>query len=233
MSMTAMSLDEAVLGRRSVRGFLPTPVPKALMRQVFDLAQWSPSGTNVQPWRVCVASGEVRDSLRTELLRRVTEGVPSMQDHKDKGRLGEPFKQRRRDCARVLYDAMGIEWEDKAGRARASLRNFELFDAPHVAFFCMQDIFGGQSAADVGMYTQTLMLAMTAHGLASCAQGTMGHYPDLVRETFGLEDDMTVLYGLSFGFEDTTLPANNARTTRAPLTETVRFSGGEIDYSSI
>jgi hypothetical protein len=44
---------------------------------------------------------------------------------------------------------------------------------------------------------------------------------------------MTVLYGLSFGFEDTTLPANNARTTRAPLTETVQFSGGEIDYSSI
>ena len=178
-------------------------------------------------------SGEVRDSLRTELLRRVTEGVPSMQDHKDKGRLGEPFKQRRRDCARVLYDAMGIEWEDKAGRARASLRNFELFDAPHVAFFCMQDIFGGHSAADVCMYTLTLMLAMTAHGLASCAQGTMGHYPDLVRETFGLEDNMTVLYGLSFGFEDTALPANNARTTRAPLTETVQFSGGEIDYSSI
>jgi nitroreductase len=112
------------------------------------------------------------------------------------------------------------------------LRNFELFDAPHVAFFCMEDIFGGQSAADVGMYTQTLMLAMTAHGLASCAQGTMGHYPDLVRETFGLEDNMTVLYGLSFGYEDTTIPANTARTTRAALNESVQFLGGEIDYAS-
>jgi nitroreductase len=125
---------------------------------------------------------------------------------------------------------MGIQWEDKAGRADASLRNFELFDAPHVAFFCMKDIFGGQSAADVGMYTQTLMLAMTAHGLASCAQGTMGHYPDLVRETFGLDPDMTVLYGLSFGYEDKTVAANAARTTRADRTESVQFLGGEIDY---
>ncbi|MDA0827704.1 MAG: nitroreductase [Proteobacteria bacterium] len=230
--MSEMSLDEAVLSRRSVRGFLPKPVPKALMRKVFDLAQWSPSGTNVQPWKICVASGAVRDSLRAEFLRRVSEGEPSRQDHKDKGRLGEPYKQRRRDCARVLYEAMGIEWEDKAGRGSASLRNFELFDAPHVAFFCMEDIFGGQSAADVGMYTQTLMLAMTAHGLASCAQGTMGHYPDLVRETFGLEDNMTVLYGLSFGYEDTTIPANTARTTRAALNESVQFMGGEIDYAS-
>ena len=165
--MTVMSLDEAVLGRQSIRGFLPTPVPKALMRKVFDLAQWSPSGTNVQPWRVCVASGLVRDQLRTEFLRRVSEGEPSRQDHKDKGRLGEPYKQRRRDCARVLYDAMGIEWEDKAGRGNASLRNFELFDAPHAAFLCMDETFGVQSAADVGMYTQTLMLAMANANIGS------------------------------------------------------------------
>ncbi|MCH1549959.1 MAG: nitroreductase [Pseudomonadales bacterium] len=228
--MTVMSFDAAVLNRRSVRGFLPKPVPKDLMRTVFDLAQWSPSGTNVQPWQVYVASGSVRDDMRAEFLRRVGQGIPSNPDHKSKGRLTDPFKTRRRDCARVLYDAMDIAWEDKAARAAAGRRNFELFDAPHVAFFCMQDIFGAQSAADIGMYTQTLMLAMTAHGLASCAQGTMGHYPDLVRETFGLKDDMTVLYGLSFGFENVATPANQARTTRAPLDETVQFLGGDIDY---
>ena len=228
--MAEMTLDAAVRGRHSVRGFLHDPVPKTLMHKVFDLAQWSPSGTNVQPWHICVASGSVRDTLRDEFLRRVKSGVAATPDHHDKGRLSEPFKARRRGCARALYDAMGIQWEDKAGRADASLRNFELFDAPHVAFFCMKDIFGGQSAADVGMYTQTLMLAMTAHGLASCAQGTMGHYPDLVRETFGLDPDMTVLYGLSFGYEDKTVAANAARTTRADRTESVQFLGGEIDY---
>lgn len=133
--MAEMTLDAAVTGRHSVRGFLPDPVPKALMHKVFDLAQWSPSGTNVQPWHVCVASGSVRDAMRDEFLHRVKSGVAATPDHHDKGRLSEPFKERRRACARVLYDAMGIAWEDKAGRAEASLRNFELFDAPHVAFF--------------------------------------------------------------------------------------------------
>ncbi|MFZ8972921.1 MAG: nitroreductase [Pseudomonadales bacterium] len=230
--MTEMSLEEAVRTRHSVRGFLPDPVPKALMRRVFDIARWTPSGTNVQPWRVCVASGAVRDAMREEFLRRAQAGVQAAPDHRDKGRLAEPFKSRRRACAKVLYDAMGIEWEDKDGRARASLRNFELFDAPHVAFFCMEDSFGGQSAADVGMYTQTLMLAMTANGLASCAQGTMGHYPDLVRETFDLPDNMTVLYGLSFGYENPEVLANQARTARATLDESVTFLGGDIDYGT-
>ena len=90
--MAEMTLDAAVRGRHSVRGFLPDPVPKTLMHKVFDLAQWSPSGTNVQPWHICVASGSVRDALRDEFLRRVKSGVAATPDHHDKGRLSEPFK---------------------------------------------------------------------------------------------------------------------------------------------
>jgi len=87
----------------------------------------------------------------------------------------------------------------------------------------MKDNFGSQTAADVGMYAQTLMLAMTANGLASCAQGTMAHYPDLVRDNFGFEEDVKVLFGISFGYEDDSVAANTARTTRAPLEESVAF----------
>jgi nitroreductase len=67
------------------------------------------------------------------------------------------------------------------------------------------------------------MLSLTAHGLASCAQGTMAHHPELIRDTFDLEPDVTVLFGISFGYEDTTVAANNARTTRVPLSESVVF----------
>ena len=98
-----------------------------------------------------------------------------------------------------------------------------MFDAPHVLFLGMHEYFSMNSAADRGMYAQTLMLSMTAHGLASCAQGTMGHYPDLVRETFDIEDEIKILFGISFGYEDTSVPANNARTIRAPLEENVFF----------
>jgi nitroreductase len=224
--MTAMTLEQAVRARRSVRGFLPKPVPQATLDSVFELARWAPSGTNIQPWQVYVASGATRDALREGFIERVRGGVPTNPDHPSTGgRLGEPWRTRRRECAKVLYDAMNIAWEDKEGRGRAGFRNFELFDAPHVAFLCMHESFGFQSAADVGMYAQTLMLSLTAHGLASCAQGTMRQYPDLVRQTFDLDPEVKVLFGISFGFEDTGAAANDARTTRAELSETVVFMG--------
>ena len=221
--MTNMTLEDAVRSRRSIRGFLDKPVPQELIEHCFDIAGRSPSGTNLQPWEVCVASGETRDYLRGEFMARVKNKIKPNTDHPGDGKLGDIWKQRRRDCAKVLYNAMGVEWEDMEGRAAVAFRNFELFDAPHVAFFCIHEAFGVQSACDVGMYTQTLMLAMTANGLASCAQGTMRNYPDVVREAFDLPPEMKVLYGLSFGYPDPDAPVNNAITTRAELAEVVRF----------
>lgn len=217
--------DDVVRSRRSVRGFLDKRVPDDIMHAIFETARWSPSGTNVQPWHTCVASGELRDQLRDEFLSRIDGKIKPNTDHKGDGKLGDPWRERKRACARALYGAMDIEWEDMEGRARAARRNFELFDAPHVAFICMDEVFGMQSACDVGMYTQTLMLAMAAHGVGSCAQGTMRNYPDLVREAFGLPDTMKVLFGISFGYEDETVPANAARTDRATIEETVSFIG--------
>ena len=224
--MTEMSLASAVRTRRSVRGFLPDRVPQETLNKVFDLARWSPSGTNIQPWQVYVASGETRDQLRNQFMQRARDKHPANTDHKgSRGPIGEIWKNRRRACAAVLYDAMGVAWEDKPARADVAFRNLELFDAPHVAFLCMDEVFGIGSAWDVGMYAQTLMLAMTANGLASCAQGTMAHHPDLVREAFGLGDEVKVLFGISFGFEDTGMAVNNAHTVRAELAETVTFKG--------
>ena len=224
--MTDMSLETAVRTRHSVRGFLPDRVPQETLDKVFDLARWAPSGTNIQPWQVYVASGEIRDNLRAQFMQRTRNNYPPSVDHKGtRGPLGEIWKTRRRECAAVLYDAMGVAWEDKPARAEVGFRNFELFDAPHVAFLCMDEVFGIGSAWDVGMYAQTLMLSMTAHGLASCAQGTMAHHPDLVREAFGLGSEVKVLFGLSFGFADPNMSVNNAHTARAELQETVTFKG--------
>jgi nitroreductase len=217
--------DQVVKSRRSVRGFLHKRVPEHILKQVFETAGWAPSGTNVQPWYTCVASGEVRDNLRASFLDRKANKIKPVYDHQSDGKTGDPWRERKRACARALYGAMGIEWEDKEGRGRAAMRNYELFDAPHVAFLCMDEVFGIQSACDVGMYAQTLMLAMAAHGIGSCAQGTMRDYPDLVRDAFDLEPSVKVLFGISFGYEDVTTPANAARTDRASLVDTVSFKG--------
>ena len=219
----SMRVDEAILSRRSVRGFLDRPVPQEILEKVFTLAQRAPSNCNIQPWEVCVASGETRDRIRQRLIENVKNGVSPNSDYTYPPKFENDHRRRQIECAVAMYSKMGITREDTEGRMRASLRNFELFDAPHVAFIGMHKSFGTTVAVDVGMYAQTLMLAMAAYGIGSCAQGSMRNYPDIVREEFGISDDIRILFGISFGYEDPDIPANATRTTRVDISQNVIF----------
>src|ERR1700752_3502371 len=63
-----MNVDEAIRLRRSVRGFLPREVSEATLREIFALAQYSPSNCNVQPWTPHVVSGEKLKRVREALV---------------------------------------------------------------------------------------------------------------------------------------------------------------------
>jgi nitroreductase len=216
-----MSLEEAIRQRRSVRGYLPKPIPDAVLQQVFELAQLAPSNCNVQPWKVFVATGTLRDRLSTEMQRRVLAGEPANPDYDYRGDFAGEYRKRQVDCAVALYSEMGIERHDRSGREFAVLRNFQFFDAPYMAFIGMDRAFGTTVAIDVGMYAQNLMLALVAHGLHSCPMGTMRNYPDLVREAFDLGEETRILFGIAFGYEDPGVPANRTRTTRDPVSASV------------
>ena len=224
MSAETQSLADALRSRLSVRGFLDKPVPEETLKAIFELAQLAPSNCNIQPWKVFVASGEVRDELRRRMVEKVTAGVPMEPDFEpNAGKFSGVYRQRQVDCAVELYNNMGIARDDKPGRMRAQLRNFELFDAPHVVFIGMEREFGPTVALDVGMYIQSLMLAMTAYGVGSCAQGSMRYFPNDVREIFGEPASTAILVGISFGYEDPDVAANRTRVGRAPLADSVAF----------
>lgn len=108
-------------------------------------------------------------------------------------------------------------------RAHAVLQNLHFFGAPHAAFLFMPDYAGERLAADIGMYAQTLLLTMRAHGVASCPQTTLGFYADTVREVLDIDPQNKLLFGVSFGYEDTSAPANGIRAPRVDLSETTRF----------
>lgn len=218
-----MSLLEAIETRRSVRGYLDKEVPQPVLDRIFEIAQKAPSNCNVQPWKVYVASGVLKDRLRQEMVKRVTSGVPKNPDYEYRGDFENEYRKRQVECAVALYSEMGIGRDDKPGRMRAVVRNYEFFDAPYIAFIGMNPKFGTTVAVDVGMFAQTLMLTLVAFGLHSCPMGTMRDYPDLVREAFNIEDGTKILFGISFGFEDTSVPANRTRTTRDPITANVMF----------
>jgi nitroreductase len=221
--VAAMSLDAAIQARRSVRGFLPREVPDALLREVFALAQWAPSNCNVQPWLPHVVSGVALARLRDALVSAGARDEAIEPDWPADGVYQGVYRERQVGAARALYGAMGVPRHDAQARRAAYLRNHAFFGAPHALFVFMQQPFDAREATDIGMYAQTLMLALTSRGIASCAQGALGLYPAIVRRHLDLPADHRLLFGISFGYEDAAHPANAARTDRLALDAAVRF----------
>ena len=215
--------DRLARYRRSTRGFLPRPVEPAVLEQVFTTAAYAPSNCNTQPWQAHVVSGATRDRLsRIFLEETIAQGRYSL-DFPYDGKYRDIYRKRQIDVAVLLYQALGVERDDTEGRQRAFLRNLEFFDAPHVVFLFMPDWGGIREAADVGMYAQNLMLAIQSHGLASCPQTTLGYDADTVRRELGIGPSMKLLFGISFGYEDTSKPENQIVPARAALDESVQF----------
>jgi nitroreductase len=217
------SLDEAIRARHSVRRFdRERLVPQAELAEVFALAQRAPSNCNVQPWRVYVASGRACDRLRDALLTEIRDGNRGDPEDPIDAFPGD-YRRLQIECAVALYGALGVERGDVAGRTRAMRRNYEFFDAPHVAIVCMEKSFGVGVALDVGVYLQTLMLAMTSRGIASCAQASLRNYPRAIRAEIGIPAELRLLCGLSFGYEIASAPENQMRQAREATEANVVF----------
>jgi nitroreductase len=202
--------------RRSLRAFLPQPVDRHTLEQVFSLAQRAPSNCNTQPWQVHLASGHSLERLRQAMPEKFLSGELTL-DFPFDGNYEGVYKERQHGSAEALYRAVGIPREDKAARQTEFMRNFIFWDAPHVAFLFLPEPFGLREAADCGLYAQTLMLALTARGLGSCPQTSLSFHADLVREVLGVPAQNKLLFGISFGYPDESAEVNNCDTGRAAL----------------
>jgi len=222
MTDRAAIFDQIALGRRSLRAFLPQPVPRQTLERVFAVAQRAPSNCNTQPWITHVASGATLEALREQMSGRFMAGDISM-DFPYDGVYEGVYKARQHGSAQALYDSVNIRREDKAGRHEQFMQNFTFFGAPHAAFLFLPEPFGLREAADLGMYAQTLMLAMNAHGLGSCPQTALSFHAAFIRETLGVAADNKLLFGISFGFPDPDAPVNNCLTDRVSVADAVTF----------
>ncbi|WP_283787346.1 nitroreductase [Bermanella sp. WJH001] len=222
---STLSLEDAIRQRRSVRGFKPDLIEPELIEHILQTAQLSPSNCNVQPWQVLLATGDACSELKQKMHHAFMHGQNMNPDFSALPKFEGVMRNRQVECAQALYGAMGIERGDKIARMKATARNYEFFDAPHVLFIAMKKDFSPSIAVDVGMYAQTLMLLMTAHGIGSCAQASTAYYPNIVRDYFEVDDDLGILFGISFGYEDQNINANTTRTSRAPLNEVLITKG--------
>lgn len=222
-----MSADLETLGRvfgarKSVRQFLPTPVPRERLASVFAAAQYAPSWCNTQPWRVVVTEPPKTDVVRDALVAAAKGGLPSP-DVAFPLDYPEPYLSHRRACGFALYGAMGIARDDKARRYDAWLRNYQIFDAPHLAVVAVDKRLGPYALIDIGVWLGQFLGAVTAEGLAACSMASIAAYPKPLRQHLGFTDELDILFGIALGFEDEASPTNQFRTSRAPVDANVTF----------
>jgi nitroreductase len=211
-------LEETIRERRSSRLFLrDKPVPRGLVTEALDLAIHAPSNSNVQPWQVVLASGPARDRLVEALLEEARSTPPRVPE------LPPGFAHLRGELGAVVYGSMGIARHDAEARRIAVLRNWEFFRAPLAGIICMHRDLDHVDSLGVGMFLQTLVLALTARGLGTCVQVSIAGYPETVREQLGIGEQMRVLCGLAIGYPDPDFPGNALRVGRNPIQDNVLF----------
>jgi nitroreductase len=225
----ASAVDAAIVSRRSVRGFLPAPIPRATVDDILRVAARAPSGTNIQPWRVHVLTGDGRQALIDALLHAYDHEAGQHQWSYDyyPTEWFEPYLARRRKIGWDLYHLLGITREDKAGMRAQTRRNFTFFGAPVGFIFTLHARLTRGAWLDCGMYLQNIMIAARARGLDTCPQAAFAQFPKVIARVLGLPDHESVVCGMAVGYADPAEPANLLRTERAPLDEFVTWHDGK------
>jgi nitroreductase len=217
-------LDATWRERRSIRAFKPEPIPRERLEQIFAAAQHAPSWCNVQPWRVCVTVPPMTGELAALLQNAAKTGLPHPEipftlDYPP------PYSEHRKACGVALYQAMGVTKDDKAGRYAAWLRNYALFDAPHLAVVACDRRLGPYAYVDVGVWLGYVLTAAAALGIETCPMASVAAYPEPLRAALPIAETDVILFGLVLGHTDDTAPANRCRTTRDPVEANITFVG--------
>ena len=221
------AVDAALNTRRSVRAFLPTPVPRQTIEEILQVASRAPSGSNIQPWKVTVLTGR----SRAELSRRLHEAHDNPETLGGPGKEYEyyprhwtsPYVDRRRTLGWELYRLAGIAKGDKTLMHAQHGRNYDFFDAPVGLMFTIDRIMRQGSWLDYGMFLQSIMIAARGRGLDTCPQAAFMQFHRIITEHIGAPENEQVVCGMSLGYADPNAIENTLITERDPVSTFTRF----------
>ena len=224
-----MEYDDVVRSRRSIRGFLDRPVPRALIAEILDLAMRAPSSMNTQPWHFHVVAGAVLDRIRAGNVERNLAGVP----HSREFRLGPGYagvhRERQVEIAKQLFGAMGIARDDLQARQDWVLRGFRQFDAPASIIVTYDRALHGSDIPpfDCGGVVNALVNAAWSRGLGCVINSHGIKQSPVVRAEARIPDDEVIQTCVAIGWPDERFPANAVVSRRKPLAEAAVFLGFE------
>ena len=214
-----MSVESALKSRKSVRAFLPDPLPRDEIEEMLQLASRAPSGGNLQPWFVYLVEGDAKDRLIASIqavLPKKPQGEGSeFPIYPEK--IADPYKSRRLKVAMDMYDQLGIERSDKIGRAMHMVQNFSFFGAPVGMFFAIDRSMAQNQWGHLGMFINSLCLLAEERGYGTCLQEAWAVFPKTVGSFLALPEEQMLVTGLALGREDKSAAVNALKTERAPL----------------
>lgn len=221
------AVDAAITSRRSIRAFLPTPVAREDIEAILDVAARAPSGTNTQPWKVYVLTGEKKRELTSRILA-VHADPEQAKLHTEEyayypRQWQAPYVDRRRKVGWDLYQLLGLTRDNKAGMSAQHGRNYAFFDAPVGLMFTIDRVMEQGSWLDYGMFLQNIMVAARGRGLDTCPQAAFTQYHTIIRAVLDLPDNEMVVCGMSLGYADHNKIENTLVTEREPLANFVKF----------
>jgi nitroreductase len=219
-----MELQEAVLGRRSIRQFLPRPVPDELIRDLIAKSLWSPSWGNTQPWEIVVGTSESLAKFKKKNRDAFLEGKSSTTDIPMPQAWPDHNKLRYKELGKSVLGALSIPREDQQARIDHFAWMFTLFDAPAMVLFTLdKTLLLEYAMLDVGLILQTFCLLAHEKGLGTCVLAVSIMYPEIAREVFSIPDTKRLVIGTALGWPDSKAPVNSFKRNRGHLEEFVRW----------
>ena len=225
-------LSNFLASRRSTRDFLPTPVAPELIEKILMDSLTAPSWSNTRPFKVAVATGEIRERISTEFLSRwsvlskiMRKGllnklriIYSRYGLPTSNRLiAKPYpaelKPRAERVGREMYETFGVARGDRPARDQQWAKNYSFFGAPVELFIYVHKSLHIYAASDAGLMMQNLMLSAHAHGLGTCAQGAVAIWDDVVRKEFDIPKGYRLLCGIAMGYPSDS-PINDFKANR-------------------
>jgi len=221
------AVDAAITSRRSIRAFLDQAVAREDIEKILEVASRAPSGTNTQPWKVYVLTGQARTALSEAILAVHLDPELSRQHTEEYAYYPRewvsPFIDRRRKVGWDLYSLLGLTRDNKEGMAAQHARNFRFFDAPVGLIFTIDRVMEQGSWLDYGMFLQNIMVAARGRGLDPCPQAAFTQYHRIIAEQLQLPANETVVCGMALGWADPAKIENSLVTEREPLASFVHF----------
>lgn len=221
------AVDDAITSRRSMRAFLPTPVPRETVEAILRVASRAPSGTNTQPWQVHVLTGAALRRL-SDRIGAIYEDPAELATHEQEydyypKEWASPYLDRRRKVGWDLYGLLGIAKADKARMHDQHGRNYRFFDAPVGLIFSIDRRMQMGSWLDYGMFLENIMVAARARGLHTCPQAAFTQFHRVIAEELAFQPGQMLVCGMALGYADPTAVENSLETERAPVSEFARF----------